>query len=322
MAKAKITLTGILEKAPNIKENGNVDLLFKTTMSSVIPKGLQSLQDTYCIVRVAPKTWKKVSSNYKSDSKLLIQGEVGIGINTKGTSYIEVIAFDIGLIENKEKKVKDESKKQLEDIKKPVKESNNVIANDGVKEIDFSEIKLPEEFLKSNINPVKLSETIEYYNKNGKFDKPIIINKNYQLVDGYKRYLAAKELEIKTVPVIFGENKIVKSVKGKNTLSQGDLVSEWHKGQPKTDIQIKDIVLTESIHLRAKNINMFGALDRCVQTQDLTPVVIRKLDNGKYSLVTGLKSYCIAKIMDIPKLSAIFTDLTHDKFMKERGWKE
>ena len=81
-----------------------------------VPKGLSALKDAHCLVRVAPKTWKKVKDKYKIDSKLLITGEASVGINAKGTPYIEVITFDIGLIEDKVKESKTETKDQPVDV--------------------------------------------------------------------------------------------------------------------------------------------------------------------------------------------------------------
>jgi hypothetical protein len=67
MAKGKITITGIPEKEPNTHENGNVDLIFKIESSTTIPKGLEPLKDCPCLVRVAPKTWRSVATQWKPE---------------------------------------------------------------------------------------------------------------------------------------------------------------------------------------------------------------------------------------------------------------
>ena len=79
----------------------------------------------------------------------------------------------------------------------------------------LNEILIPEQFIKTPPGRWKIEETIGYYKKHGKFDKPIKVNRNtMMLTDGYKRYVAAKELKLTEVQVQFvGREKQVSTIK-------------------------------------------------------------------------------------------------------------
>jgi hypothetical protein len=119
MGKVKITITGNTEKSFKIRDNGVVDLLFKTTMSEVVPKGLKPLGDSFALVHVAPKTWEKVSSEVKPDSFFVIQGEAKANKNNKEMPFFEIIAFDIALKKNpKPTKPQPQTIKPIQKVKK------------------------------------------------------------------------------------------------------------------------------------------------------------------------------------------------------------
>ena len=42
-----------------------------------------------------------------------------------------------------------------------------------------------------------------YYRNTGEFESPIILNRDFVLIDGYTSYIIAKKLEIDKVPVYF-----------------------------------------------------------------------------------------------------------------------
>ena len=65
--------------------------------------------------------------------------------------------------------------------------------------IETDLIKIPKNFTKPNKN--KLKSRIEYYNKNKRFEVPIIIDPSNMLIDGYTSYLIAKKYNMKTVQV-------------------------------------------------------------------------------------------------------------------------
>ena len=59
--------------------------------------------------------------------------------------------------------------------------------------IDISKIVVPIEFMQTIPAAYKIDKVKEYYKCNGKLDKPIVLSNNNVLVDGYTRYIVAKE---------------------------------------------------------------------------------------------------------------------------------
>lgn len=72
----------------------------------------------------------------------------------------------------------------------------------------LSEISIPAPFKKTKPNREKINALKEYIQKTGTLDQTIIVHpKTRMLVDGFARYLAAKELGMNEVPVQFGTKK-------------------------------------------------------------------------------------------------------------------
>lgn len=96
----------------------------------------------------------------------------------------------------------------------------------------LSDIKVPRSFKKTPPSPTKLIKCIEYYNEHGELDKPITIDKNNTLVNGYVRYLTAQRMKIEDVPVIYQVDLDV-YVRGKHK----DIgKSYWWKVKPKDKV--------------------------------------------------------------------------------------
>ena len=71
----------------------------------------------------------------------------------------------------------------------------------NVKNISVDRIRIPKHFCCSNVNPEKIEQRINDYQRNGKFNTEICIRTDRTLFDGYATYLAAKQLGLKQVPV-------------------------------------------------------------------------------------------------------------------------
>lgn len=83
---------------------------------------------------------------------------------------------------------------------KPGEIKRNKAARSVDGETPLDQIVIPEAFARTRPNPGKIHDTIRYYQQHGQFDKPVVIRgDNNLLVDGYKRYVAAKELGLETV---------------------------------------------------------------------------------------------------------------------------
>lgn len=70
--------------------------------------------------------------------------------------------------------------------------------------VPLDTIKIPQEFLMYNVNPKKLQQTRDHIKYAGFLDSAIKVDKETMtLVDGYRRYVVAKELNIELVPVVY-----------------------------------------------------------------------------------------------------------------------
>lgn len=69
--------------------------------------------------------------------------------------------------------------------------------------INLSDIKVPLEFYSTPPRFQKMSKKWKYYMDTGKLESKIIVDRNFNLVDGYTSYIIAKKECISKVPVIF-----------------------------------------------------------------------------------------------------------------------
>lgn len=108
------------------------------------------------------------------------------------------------------------------------------------------------------------------------------------------------------------EKKLIKN-ENKST------VENCYKNNEIVKINVKDIVLTNELHLRGCNLYVTN-LDKI--TSDRQRVTVKKMEEGKYTLVIGFKAYILSKVKDFETINAVVTELTHDELMKELGIKE
>ena len=98
-----------------------------------------------------------------------------------------------------------------------------------VYDIPIKDIIISDEFMYSNPRSTKMERARDYYERTGEFDKPIIVAEDGTLVDGYIRYLIAREKGLKYVTCIqaaqFVKGKIIGEKDGKKTVS--DKIYEW-----------------------------------------------------------------------------------------------
>jgi len=77
---------------------------------------------------------------------------------------------------------------------------------DGVKEvcgrIKLDIIKVPRRFRKTLPYADKIADCYEFYRKNQELDKPVVVNTDGYIIDGYVRYLVAKMVDLKEVDAI------------------------------------------------------------------------------------------------------------------------
>jgi len=68
--------------------------------------------------------------------------------------------------------------------------------------VEFDKIVIPKCFLETTPRKEKVDACIEYYKNNNKLDAPVVINNSGLLIDGYIRYIVARIMELKVVPVV------------------------------------------------------------------------------------------------------------------------
>jgi len=94
-----------------------------------------------------------------------------------------------------------------------------------------------------------------------------------------------------------------------------DAFSFWRENHKDVlDIKVTDLVLTEEEHL--KGFRAFGFISFKKHTIQRA-IIVRPLDNGKFSLVAGFMAYLIAKALNSETLPAITTDSTRQCLIQE-----
>ena len=69
--------------------------------------------------------------------------------------------------------------------------------------ISVEKIKVPQEFSMTPPHPKKMEYKWTYYGKTGKLQSPILLTRDYVLVDGYTSYIIACETDMGVIPVQF-----------------------------------------------------------------------------------------------------------------------
>lgn len=65
--------------------------------------------------------------------------------------------------------------------------------------MNLKKIKVSKEFRKHKPSKKKVEAAKKYYEKNKKLDKPVVLNHNNEIVDGYARFVAIRELGVSEV---------------------------------------------------------------------------------------------------------------------------
>ena len=79
----------------------------------------------------------------------------------------------------------------------------NYIQKYGEKHLPLSEIKLTDSMAASTPHEWKIQRARDRYAATKRLDKPITLNADNYVVDGYTRYIVAREVGMKSVPVIY-----------------------------------------------------------------------------------------------------------------------
>lgn len=182
--------------------------------SAAAPKGLPLSKTVTYTVFVNKKQLNKAGLDAKNlqDHKLIVQGEPTLDIPIdECPGEIGLICFQLSLMpikeqpETKDSTEAEKASKEITEAVEQVATSLSIENPKGAEEIiPLAAIIVPEEFLNARPNPLKTQIVIDYVKEHGHLDEPIFLNKDtLRLVDGYRRYLVAKQLDMSHVPVSY-----------------------------------------------------------------------------------------------------------------------
>ncbi|MFE7083755.1 plasmid stabilization protein [Priestia megaterium] len=113
--------------------------------------------------------------------------------------------------EKKEEKSIQLKVQQVPAEEKKAEEKKTTLSNQpkGTQDLlNFDDIIVPEEFLKTRPNPEKTQKVIDFVKRTGRLDEPLTIEKGSNVLkDGYRRYVVAKTIKMDKVPVIYEYQK-------------------------------------------------------------------------------------------------------------------
>lgn len=215
MMPHKITLTG--KAVSPLRVNGNLySFDMEESGSPSAPKGLPVSQAITYTVFLNKKQLNKAELDEKNirEYKLLVQGEPTLDIPVdQCPGEIGVICFQVSIIldsklvpEKKEEPIIQEIEQAVEQVASTVEKVESV--PEGTEDvIPLQSILVPKGFLRTRPNPQKNQIVMDYIKQHGHLDEPIMIRKNkrknYVLVDGYRRYVVAQELNMEVVPITY-----------------------------------------------------------------------------------------------------------------------
>ncbi|CAH0323997.1 plasmid stabilization protein [Priestia megaterium] len=134
--------------------------------------------------------------------------------NTESTAQEKVqepIPQPVAKEEKKEVKPIQPEVQQSPTEEKKTEEKKTTLSNQpkGTQDLlNFDDIIVPQEFLKTRPNPEKTQKVIDFVKRTGRLDEPLTIEKGSKILkDGYRRYVVAKTVKMNQVPVVYEYQK-------------------------------------------------------------------------------------------------------------------
>lgn len=155
---------------------------------------------------------------------------------------------------------------------------NTLRGIEDMKKIKLSEIKITSAFKETTPNPEKVQRYRDYYKENRKQSKPILLDYDNVLRDGYIQYLILKENGVEEVTIM--RKKRYKKVKEyKPTPSYKDNFTTYIYGTHPNSKDIKTYMwrVPEAWTSWADNIQI-GDTILCVTKNGYAPVVVNKVE--------------------------------------------
>ncbi len=156
------------------------------------------------------KTWEEASKLKKAEVILIILYilnailDITTAITTKNAAWIVcgLLWGAVAIMKYYNSKNENANKVLIELQEACIKSQESIInalMNETAVEVEISKIKVPKNFSKPNQK--KMRKKIQYYRENHKFESQIVIDLDYNLLDGYTSYLIAKNYNKTTVIV-------------------------------------------------------------------------------------------------------------------------
>lgn len=180
-------------------------------------------------------------------------------------------------------------------------------------DIPINDIIISDEFMFSIPRSAKMERVREYYERTGEFDKPIIVAEDGTLVDGYIRYLIAREKGLKHVTCVqaaqFVKGRIIGEEDGKNTIT--DKIYEWRVPYDKLRVPINyslsnkyfkkigDVLIVEVQRNKKMGFAMMR-VEKIIFSTDATKYVNRRrvvTDNLYNSEYSNIKQNWLSKLV-------------------------
>lgn len=116
----------------------------------------------------------------------------------------------------------------------------------------ISDIVISDGFTKTTPNISKVERIREYFNVYNTIDEPVTISSGNVLIDGYIRYLIAKENNIQSIPCVISDKNFKPKKPMKYIVGSFDNGSEYiWKIRNKLDVNVGDKVLVANKNGRA-----------------------------------------------------------------------
>lgn len=134
----------------------------------------------------------------------------------------------------------------------------------------------------------------------------------------YVKSVACKKLKVKAQEDIIRHlNKMSENYEREIKTQKRHYDNIWFKNIDENEFQeidINKVKLVEEIHLNSK-ISVFN-IKKYNNYNDLSPISVRENDNGEYELVTGIRSFIVAKLLS-RKVRAYTTTLSRNEFKEK-----
>lgn len=98
-------------------------------------------------------------------------------------------------------------------------------------------------------------------------------------------------------------------------------INKWKEDKEKIYINSSDIKITEPVHLKVYEIDFYSVITKHQNKEKIDrSIIVKQTDDGKYTLVMGIKWLTIAKLLNIPIACIVADkDVTYAKIRQTMG---